>query len=245
VLASLMICLLVLAPQSAKKERQQMMREIAQLREQVYELEKRIAQLEQKPDPTAPLKNDILALNADVKDQLRQLRLDLGQLGASIENAVGRIAKLEEAERRVALQTAPDRPDTVQPTTTVSGELLQQQVQQARLDFDRGKYAVAATAYRDLLENFPDSQFDTECRFFLARSLFEQDQYREASELLAQVSTQPSEFRLQALLYEAQAYFHTGSFAKAVAILDDLILRNPDTQEAAVARRFMEKNGLD
>ena len=73
----------------------------------------------------------------------------------------------------------------------------------------------------------------------------QQEKYDEARDLFAEVAEGRSDFALQARLYEAQSYFHQGLFAKAVALMDDLILRNPDTQEAELARRFLENNGLD
>jgi TolA-binding protein len=131
------------------------------------------------------------------------------------------------------------------PPTSVSGELLQRQLQQARLDFDRGKYALAETGFRDLLTNFPGSSQAAVCKHYLARALFQQEKYEEARDFFAEVSAGRSEYALQARLYEAQAYFHMGLFAKAVELLDNLILGQPDTQEAELARRFLESNGLD
>ena len=241
--AGIATILLLFSFQGAKKERQEMMRDIAQLREQVYALEERIAELEAKPDPTAPLENQILAINAELRDQMRGVLEELSRMRASMDNLENRVSELEEADRQVSI-SVPDAPLGTVPTS-VSGELLQQQLQQARLDFDRGKYPVAETAFRDLLANFPGSPFATECQHYLARALFQQKKYEEARDLFAEVASGRSDFALQARLYEAQAYFHQGLFAKAVALLDELVLRNPDTQEAQLARRFLENNGLD
>jgi len=243
VTAGIAMILTLLSFQGAKKQRQEMMRDIAQLQEQVYALEERIVKLESKPDPTGPLENQILAINAELKDQLRGVIDELGRMRASLDNIENRVTQLEESEKRVTIQT-PGMPDDTAPTS-VSGELLQQQFQQARLDFDRGKYAVAETGFRDLLTTFPDSPLASECKHYLGRALFEREKYREARDLFAEVAAGRSDFALQARLYEAQSYFHQGLFAKAVELLDNLILGHPDTQEAQLARRFLESNGLD
>ncbi|MDJ0839580.1 MAG: tetratricopeptide repeat protein [Acidobacteriota bacterium] len=247
VYAILMTLLVVFSPAAdRKKERQEMLRSIAQLKEQVYALEQKIEVLENKPDPSAKFTDEVLALRAELKDQLKQMREEMTRMNSSLDNLRNRVEELEQRETRVAVNTpAPAEGEEPAAASSVPGDLVQKQLQQARLDFDRGKYDVAETAFRDLLQNFPNSQFSDDCRFYLARCRFQQKAYEEARELFGQVAGKPGNFRLQARLYEGQSNFHLGLFAKAVAIFDEIILNNPDTQEAILAKRFLEKNGLN
>ena len=237
------LILIVTPPQSRKQEIQDLKRQVAALKQLIIVLENRIGTLENKPDPTTGVKNDMLRLNAEVKENRRIISEELSRMNAVLLNLEKRVGELEKGESKVEVVLTDT--EGAQTASEVPGEMVQEQLQQARLDFDAGKYQVAEIAFRDLLVNFPDSVFAEDCRFFLAQCRFQQKDYEQARTLFEAVGAGGSRYALQARLYEGQSHFHLGSYAKAIQIFDDLVLNNPDTQEADLARRFVKKNGLE
>jgi len=237
---TILLSLLMLMPGS--KDIQELKRQLAGLNEKVYTLEKMLAEVQQKPDTSLSVRDEMRTEIADLKDQFRQVRQEVGQLNAALGNLNNRLTELEQRKSTAQLVT-----QTQEGTqTTVSGDLIDQQFNQARLDFDRGKYEVAETGFNDLLTNFPNSAFQHDCLYFMGMCRFKQEAWDQAREWFAKASSHNPDGRysLQAQLYEGQSYYQQGLYAKAVGILDELILQHPDSQEAALARRFQKQKGM-
>ncbi len=239
---SILLSLLLMMPGS--KDIQEIKRQMAGMNEKIYKLEQMLAEVQQKPDNSVAVRDEMRTQIADLKDQFRLVRQEVGQLNATLGNLNTRVTELEKRKSTAQLVTGPNDGSATQ--TTVSGELIDQQFNQARLDYERGKYEVAETGFNDLLSNFPNSAFQHDCLYFMGMCRFKKESWDQAREWFAKASSHnpKGRYSLQAQLYEGQSYYQQGLYAKAVGILDELILKHPDSQEAALARRFQKQKGM-
>ncbi len=247
----LTLLLLSLVSCSSDEDRLKIKRDIANLQEQIYELERNQAQLNSDVRRTLDGLNARIedrSSQADLQDQLSSLRETLSQFEARVQDLDDKVADLRKTKSQVA--TAPIQPvegQELAPIENVSGEVVEQQFNQALLDFNHGKFPVAVLGFQGVLENFPNSPYTEASHYYLGRCYTETKQYQKAGETFRTITSlfPQGDFIKQAMYYEGQCYYYLNQYSKAVLTLQDLIERFPGTQESALAKQFLKKAGYE
>ena len=270
----LTLCLLLLIGCSSDDELLKVKRDLARAQEQLYQVEQDQSELRRAlNDKARELEGKLedRKEQADLYEDLRSLRERLEQAEALIYDLEASLASLRRTETDVSLgpteegpltagETGTPNPDTgsenpasTGPTVpdtgevTVSGNLVEQQFNQALLDYNRGKYDVAIVGFSDVLANFPDSPYTEPSHYYLGVSQFQKRAFQKARDSFAQISARfpNGDFIKQSKLYEGQCYYYLNQHSRAILTLRDLIDTYPGTQEAALARQFLEKTGYE
>lgn len=137
--------------------------------------------------------------------------------------------------------------DTGGETIVVQGNQIEQQFNQALLDYNRGKYDVAMVGFSDLLTNFPTSPFAEPSYYYLGVCNFQNKNYEDARTNFATITQKypNGDFVRQSKLYLGQCFFYLNQHTRAILALRDLIDNYPGTQEADLAKRFLKKTGYE
>lgn len=250
-LIAVSVAVLLLFGCSGDEDRLKTQRDIARLQEQIYVLERTQTELKNQVQDSLKDVNKKLqdrSDQADIQEQVRSLKDVLNQYDARFTDITRQIDDLGRSN--VQVNTAPIQPVEGQepvPIESVSGEVVEQQFNKAYLDYNRGKYDVAALGFQGVLDSFPGSPFTESCYYYLGRSYIETKQYEKAVEFFGLIGEKyPSgDYIRQANYYEGQCYFYLNKHMKAVLTLRDLIKNHPGTQEANLAQQFLKKAGYE
>jgi len=270
----ILFCLLLLIGCSNDDELLKVKRDLTRAQEQIYQIERAQNELrEELRTKSAEIdrKLEDRKEQADLYEDLRAMRERLEQAEALIYDLESSMVEMRRAETEVTLSPTgegtdtageqggdtldtnagppvTDRPDTPgSGDVTVSGNLVEQQFNQALLDYNRGKYDVAIIGFSDVLTNFPGSPYTEPSHYYLGVSHFQKKAYQKARDSFAQISARypDGDFIKQSKLYEGQCYYYLNQHSRAILTLRDLIDNYPGTQEAALARQFLEKTGYE
>lgn len=229
-----------------EEERLKTQRDIANLQEQIYTLERNQEVLRQE------LRDEMQAVSkkvenrssqAEMQEQVFQIRDTVSRLQARLEELDQQIDAL--SKKRTPVIATPNGPNGG-PGETVSGDLVQQLFNQARLDMDAGKYDIAIMGFEEILQNFPDSPFTEQARYYLGKAYFETKRYGEAVEQFAKITEDfpEGDFVRPAMYYLGQCYYYLNQYARAINTLQALIENHPNSQEANLAAQFLERANL-
>lgn len=130
-------------------------------------------------------------------------------------------------------------------TTTPSNESEAFQVPYS--DYLRGQFGFAVAGFRNYLRNYPQGSRSEEAHFYLAESLYNLEDYEGSVEEYDNVirSYPNSPNRVSAIYKKGLAFLNSNQTAQGVILLQQLINRYPDTNEARLAREKLRTLGLN
>ena len=232
-----------------KEEQLKIRRDIADLQEQIYQLERSQSELRTEVRGSMEGLNQKIedrTAQANVQEQLHAVKEGLAQFQARVHDLDAKVSSLARTRSQVTLAPGEGTSETGN-MTNVSGEVVEQQFNQATLDFNRGKYEVAILGFKDVISNFPNSPYSEAAHYYLGRSYFETRKYQEAGENYRTIVTRypQGDYVKQALYYEGQCFYYLNQHSKAILTLRDLIEKFPGTQESDLARQFLKKAGYE
>jgi len=252
--AAALSILLMLIGCGNEEETLKIKRDIANLQEQIYEIERSQENARQELDRSLDEVNRKLSDStdmADLKEQIATIREAFSQYDARMEDLETKLANIDRSRTSVAPASAENESLTSDPVPNVndrvSGEVVEQQFNQALLDFNRGKFNVAALGFEGVLESFPNSPYSEAAHYYLARSYREAKDFRKAVDHFRVIAEKypRGDFLKQAMYYEGECYYYLNQHSRAIITLRDLVERFPGTQEAVLAEKFLKKAGYE
>lgn len=243
-------------------------RDLAGLQEQIYKIEREQAVLRQELNEKMAVlerKFDDRTSQADTQDQIRTVKRELSQFQALVRDLEIKLAEMKRANARVSLAVSEPNPDAAstsgdedtpedpnatdapEAVSSVGGDVVQAQFNQAMMDYNRGKYNVAEQGFKDILANFANSPYTERAMYYLGNSYFQGRKFEEARDLFAQIGKMfPSgDYVKQSLYYEGRSLYSLNQISKAILTLKELAERYPGTQEAELARNFLKRTGYE
>lgn len=164
--------------------------------------------------------------------------------------------KLAQLQEQLAqLQRAMNlTPETLPPVEPVETEMIPVTIRQevtdladsassylaAFSDLAAGRYALAETGFSSFLERFPDHQYASNARYWLASAQLSQQKLQPATTNLRQVIISGGDRAPAALALLAKTYRQQQMYEQAEDILDQLRTRYPNSSEA---QQFMTDTG--
>jgi tol-pal system protein YbgF len=228
-------------------------RDLANLQEDIYELQRDQEdmrnQLQEKLQSMEAAVADRTS-QAEVLDQIFTLRETVSRQEAQLQDLENRLARVRRTSQTV--RTAPTEtenidsaPPSAPSSNQISGSDVENQYNAAMLDFQRGKFAVAVLGFEEIVQSFPSSPQAQGATYYLGRCHYEKEDWSKAVSQFERVQTKwPSgSFVRQAMYYQGECYYRMNAHSKAVWILRELKDKYPGTQEAELAKNFLEKVG--
>jgi len=114
-------------------------------------------------------------------------------------------------------------------------------------DFLRGDYDVALSGLREFLRAFPDVEKADDAQYYVGECLYNLGAFEAAvEEYDALIINFPdSQFRVSATYKKALSFLNSNQTAQGVILLQQLIRRYPDSNEARLAREQLRSLGLN
>lgn len=203
----------------------------------------RIDKLEAAQRGQIDLANQIETLRqemAKLRGQIEVLTHDLDQLQKRQKDFYvdldTRLRKLEQAALEPKPEKAPEAPKP--------DPLAEARDYEAALNlFKAGKYKDAAPAFEGFIRDHPTSQFQANAHYWLGNALYQQKDYRRATETFHKVSTTwPNDPKApDALLGMANCQQDTGDTKNARLTLDAIIAKYPASAAAQIARDRLKR----
>ena len=106
-------------------------------------------------------------------------------------------------------------------------------------DYQQGAYGSALRAFRQYVEDNPDTTLADNALYWIGECHYSQGEYRRAIEEFSQVETlyPASERMASVLLRKGSAHLQLGESSEAMQLLSDVINRFPRSDEALLARQ--------
>jgi len=233
------------------EEQLKIKRDIANLQEQIYQVER--TQMEMKSE--LETRSDRLERKwtdqrskANLQEEIQTIKARLAQYDALVLDLESKLSELSKTKTMVNLAPSDSQGDTpVEGANRVSGDVVEQQYRQAKLDYDRGKFKVAIIGFKDVIDNYPDSPYSEACYYYLGRSYYEENNFQSARDHFNKITQtyKNGDFVKQALLYEGRSFYHLNQPSNAIIRLRELIDTYPGTQEAVLAQKFLKDTGFE
>jgi tol-pal system protein YbgF len=177
---------------------------------------------------------------ARLRGQIEVLTHDLDQLQKRQKDFYvdldTRLRKLEQA----ALEPKPEKPaEPPKPDPQIEARDYE-----AALNlFKAGKYKDAAPAFEAFIKAYPGSQFQANAHYWLGNALYQQKDYRRATELFHKVSsTWPNDAKApDAMLGMANVQQDTGDTKNARLTLEAIVAKYPTSAAADLARDRLKR----
>lgn len=134
-----------------------------------------------------------------------------------------------------------------QPATSAEAGEAETLYSSAYTDFLAGEYGLAVTGFQEFLRRFPDSEQADNAAFWIAESLYAQQQYGAARAAFLQIRRDypDAETVPDALFKAARCLIDTGAPAEAVFELIELVRTHPVSESARIACLQLEKLGAE
>ena len=119
--------------------------------------------------------------------------------------------------------------------------------QAAYADFLREEYGLALTGFREFLRTFPESAMADDAQYYIGECLYNLGEYEGAVEEYDAVILHfpDSQYRITALYKKALSFLNSNQTAQGVILLQQLIRRYPESNEARLARQRLNVLGLN
>jgi len=223
-----------------REEQEQALRQLAaSLRQQIAELEE-----------------EIRALNGRIEELEFSIRREKQQEVESTDDKQARVDQLAETARindqRIArieqyLNFEPSQPATAPDATTAKivpvpkevKELSEEEIyRQAKQAFDQGDSDAARSKFQELIERFPKSERTDNAQFWMGEIYYREKWYEKAIlEYQKVIENYPDGNKVPAsLLKQGFAFLNLGDKANSRLILQELIRKYPNTNEAKIAK---------
>ncbi|MBF0469049.1 MAG: tol-pal system protein YbgF [Desulfamplus sp.] len=207
-------------------------------------------------DMMESLKVDIQTLRGSLEESEHRLKQasnaagasELGRLDNAVSNNYRRLIKIEQhlgldssepaADGRIAVPGSPSVPEggvVSGPQPDVSEDAL---YNAAKATLDAGKNEDARNQFEDFIKRYPASENADNARFWIADSYYRDKWYEKAILEYQRVVEEYSKGNKvpSALLKQAYSFANLGEKGNARLILNELIKRYPQTQEAESAK---------
>ena len=216
------------------------------------------ARVQGNDDSTKARLTELSNVNAQLLEQLQQLRRGVLELNAQLETNRAEMAKMRGTEEQLlrdvgelqrkqkdAVQGVEDRLKKLEPqTVTVDGKEFKVDPDERRA-FDEamatlraGEFGKATTQLVAFLKRYPSTGYEPSARFWLGNAQYGKKDYRDAiTTFRALVSDTPDHLRApEAMLSVAYCQIEMKDAKGARRTLDDLIKTYPNSEAAAAAK---------
>ncbi len=178
--------------------------------------------LEETRREVASQRDILLSTRATAGSTTQELFEQMGRLEAKLEEVMGRFQQITQR----ATPPPPAGPDP------------NQLYDQAAQDLTQGRYAMALTGFRELVQRFPGAELADNAQYGVGECFFAQSMFDSAATEYARVGAlHPEGDRVPAALYKlALTHEKLDRRAEAKRTLEDLVKRFPLSGEAQLAR---------
>lgn len=151
--------------------------------------------------------------------------------------------KLEQAAAQAAQATQEAKAEKPPEAPKVDPQAEARDYEAALNLFKAGKYRDAAPAFDSFIRAYPGSQFLANAHYWQANALYQQKEYRRATELFHKVSsTWPTDPKApDALLGMANVQQDTGDSANARMTLEAIVAKYPGSAAAGLAKDRLKR----
>ena len=182
--------------------------------------------------PSASSNRELAQLYQQQSEQLAQLQEQIAQLQQAMSITPEVMPPTEAVETEMIPVTI--RQEVTDLADSASSYLA------AFSNLAAGRYAVAESGFSSFLERFPDHQYASNARYWLASAQLSQQKLQPATSNLRQVIISGSDRTPAALALLVKTYRQQQMYEQAEDILDQLRNRYPDSSEA---QQFMTETG--
>jgi tol-pal system protein YbgF len=190
----------------------------------------------------------------ELQEAIRGLLDQIQTLGQRLDEMKTRMSSLSmeiQALRTPGSRTAPPQdsgsasPSAV-PRGSQSNEPADQAFKTAYADYSKGNYDMAVTGFGDFLKSWPAHPLSADAQYWIGECLYSEGKYKESMEAMDRTVRQypGSEKVPAALLKKGYAQIESGQTSGAVATLQSLMEKYPQTDEARLASERMRQLGL-
>jgi tol-pal system protein YbgF len=131
----------------------------------------------------------------------------------------------------------------IKPMTEADKKAEQKAYQQAYDEMRAKQYNKARDSFKSVVEKYPQGRYAHIAQYWVAESSYAQQNYKQAitdyQHLLDAYPVSPK--KAEAELKQAFSYYELGDKQTARKTIDQLLLKYPDTTEAAQAKRLLKK----
>jgi len=204
-------------------------------------------------DMMESLKVDIQSVRGNLEESEHRLQQSSEAAGSSelsrLDNAISiTYRRLIRIEQHLGLESSEPADSGAPPTTPSAGEANRSASQPdvsenglynvAKASLDAGKNEEARNQFEDFIKRYPTSENADNARFWIADSYYRDKWYEKAILEYQRVVEEYSKGNKvpSALLKQAYSFANLGEKGNARLILNDLIKRYPQTQEAESAK---------
>lgn len=185
-------------------------------------------------DSLSKAQNKLLTeLNADLLTEIENIRQDLAQLSAKIEDnqtGLSRVYQKFETSR-----TEPGRSDTTKIQTQIDPDEL---YNTAYLDFTRGNYDLAIDGFKRYLQYFPNTELSDNAQYWIGECFYSKKLFPDAVlEFGKVIANYPDGNKIVSATYKiGLAYESMNEINKAKEYYKKVFDNYPNTPEAKLAR---------
>ncbi|UCD81413.1 MAG: tol-pal system protein YbgF [Desulfobacterales bacterium] len=205
--------------------------QLAGVNEEVRTLTGRIEELEHLINRQTQQDKNLISSEEDRVDQL-------AKAARSNDERILRIEQYLNFET-AAPATAPEGPSTrIVPAETIKKESSEEEIyRQAKQAFDQGDSDTARNQFRELIERYPKSERADNAQFWIGEIYYREKWYEKAIlEYQKVIENYPKGNKVPAsLLKQGFAFLNLGDKANSRIILQELIKKYPQTNEAKIA----------
>ncbi|MFH1714653.1 MAG: tol-pal system protein YbgF [Elusimicrobiota bacterium] len=196
----------------------------------------------------AQIKKNQADMITDIEQQttyLMQIGGKVDESNDSVNNQFNKISFKQDTLKELTqrLQGVEDRLYKLWVSTMPLRSALPEEIYEtAREDFDKGRYDVAESGFKKFLQDYPNTEFAVYAQYGLADSLYMQEKWQDAIQkydiFLNLYST--NELAPRALLKKAICLKALGEHIYAKKVLELIINKFPDTEDAKYAKEEMD-----
>jgi tol-pal system protein YbgF len=219
--------------------------------------------LEQQDHDLAGIKKRQRELYLDIDRRLRELEMTSSRAPAAVApvTTTGSDTNTAVAPPAVPVVTAPaiqtptaatsntpsvPKPATIQGGSSRNATPVSDERAAYQKAFDmlkEGRYKMANTAFKDFIDQYPESNYAGNSQYWLGESNYVTRQFDQALiEFSAVLKKYPSSNKVpDAMLKLGYTYYELGRFTEARQILDQLRKRNPNSTAARLAGKRLER----
>jgi len=182
------------------------------------------------------------------RQKLGETETDIQQRGQKTASLEGKILQMEDRIKQLEAYLNMDAAGSARPAAAAAstaeaaptGE--KERYAAARAAFDQGEYEKARSLFGNLLADFPNSAQASSAQFWLGETYYREKWYEKAIlEYQKVVEKYPKGNKLPAaLLKQGFAFSNLGDTANGRLVLESLIQKYPDSNEAEIAAKKLE-----
>jgi tol-pal system protein YbgF len=190
----------------------------------------------------------------ELGNQIEMLRQEIAKLRGQIEVLTHDLDQLQKRQkdfyvdldtrlRKLEQSTVEPKPDKAAEAPKPDPQAEARDYEAALNLFKAGKYKDAAPGFENFIKAYPNSQFQANAHYWLGNALYQQKDYRRATELFHKVSTTwPNDPKSpDAMLGMANVQQDTGDTKNARLTLEAIVAKYPSSAAAELARDRLKR----